>query len=111
MGGGMSRERMSPVRRRLWCLAGSVLAFLAGLGLLAYAGYWFVPQVFMVLTRPTAEFDEGEVRVITPESGGRVHVLSLVIESMDDPVPPMEVRVRGLDGAAVEVSEVEGWSR
>lgn len=105
----MPHERMSPMRRRFLCLIGSILALLGAVCVFGYTGFGFFTRVFASLTQPMVEFDEGEVRLITPDDDYSVYTLFMLVESIDDPVQAVDVKAEGSAGATITLTDTQGW--
>ncbi len=95
-------------RRKLMLAAGGVLLALA-LAVAGPATFFFVRDGFPAMTNPIAELDEGELKTIELGEDDIPAMLSIVVESFDDPVPPLSVTVRTPDGAEVPTGQADGW--
>lgn len=107
----MARLFASSSRRRKACLIASGVLLVASLVVLADASIRFASRLFPVVALPLAEFDDGETCTISVSRPDEIYYLSLSVRSIDEPVPELEVSVRGPDGQEIETETTSGYSR
>jgi len=90
-------------------LAGLAL-ILAGLAVGIVTTALFVRDAFPDAVKPIQEFDEGVLTTIEARDKPYPLVLSLVVDELDDPVPPIDVTLRTPGGDAIPTEKSSGWA-
>lgn len=97
-------------RRRIALLVSSIALLAMGLAAFAYTGYQALSSWALASTRAVAEFDEGEEKTLEWDEHATPLVLMLVVDSIDEQLPAMDVHVRTIDGGEAQASHLTGWA-
>ncbi len=98
-----------PSRRVLFICAASLA--LLSIGGAAVSTLFFVRGVFPRVGFPIVEFDEGVERTVRVPPDADAMVLWMVVDDVNDPVPPLRVDIHDASGADVRTSDADGWAK